>query len=276
MDREGRRNGIASAIALTLFVTMTLGAGRVVLADKPFPAGEDLSFKTGGTGVFVPANLGVGVAGGLGIIGDGSGLATYDGTPTGKEFHLNGKRVGDGWDRHFGAAQSTGPEFGEGDEAGLVFYPEETAPNPDGSGRAIHIMESDEGQIFFTYGGAFELDLDALTLTYSSDFTVVGGTGIFAGSTGTVHVTTTTSLADGDVDFDLQSRQFSTTISRGLLGYEIKTGKGAAKGWVRPWVFFPVARAGSTQTRSTATRRTWVPSPQARTRLVTLLIFSPA
>ena len=197
-----QRFGIASAIALTLFVTMTLGAGRVVLADKPFPAGEDLSFKTGGTGVFVPANLGVGVAGGLGIIGDGSGLATYDGTPTGKEFHLNGKRVGDGWDRHFGAAQSTGPEFGEGDEAGLVFYPEETAPNPDGSGRKIHIMETRKGEVWFSYAGRFTLNGAAGTLIHDTDFEIVGGTKLFAGASGSVNVICVTFLADVFPDDD--------------------------------------------------------------------------
>ena len=62
-------------------------------------------FQTGGHGVFFPANLGVGdPAQEPTIIGDGSGYSAYDGTPTGNEFKLNGRLVGDGWDQHFGAA----------------------------------------------------------------------------------------------------------------------------------------------------------------------------
>jgi hypothetical protein len=132
------------------------------------------------------------------IIGDGSGLTTYDGTPTGKEFHLNGERVGDGYDRHFGANQSGEPVLVDG----VVYYPAETAPNPDGSGRKIHIMKTRRGEVWFHYTGRYALDPTMGTLTGQADFEIVGGTKLFAGSSGLVKVITTTSLEDVFVDDD--------------------------------------------------------------------------
>jgi len=185
-----------------------LGASHEIQADEPFPTGVELSFKTGGSGVFVPANLGDFTGNQKQdefVIGDGSGLATYDGTPTGKEFHLNGKLVGDGFDRHFGAAQSTGaPRLGKGDEKGLVFYDIVNAPNPIDPTRSIHIMKNRRGEVWFVYGDGsfFKLDGAAGTLTHDTEFTVVGGTKLFAGATGSVNVVCVTSLADVFPDDD--------------------------------------------------------------------------
>jgi len=190
----------APATALMLFVVITLGVSHEILADEPFPAGEELSFKTGGSGVFVPANLGLGDPdANPAIIGDGLGLSTYNGTPTGKECHLNGKRVGDGWDQHFGAAQSTGAPRVE--SASLILYDIVNAPNPIDPTRSIHIMKTRRGEVWFEYGddSFFTLDFTAGTLTHDTDFVVLGGTKLFAGATGLVNVVCVTLV--GEVDF---------------------------------------------------------------------------
>src|SRR6516164_10523073 len=97
-----RNHFFCATLALsTLFATVACRASR---ADQP------THFQTGGYGVFFPANLGVGdPATEPTIVGDGSGYAAYDGTPTGHEFRLDGQLVGDGWDQHFGAAQTFTP-----------------------------------------------------------------------------------------------------------------------------------------------------------------------
>ena len=198
--------GIAPATALTLLMVLIVAASPEAQAKKKhknqgFPAGVPLSFETGGEGVLVPANLGVGPGTFPFVVGDGSGYAEYNGTPTGKEFHLNGKRVGDGWDQHFGAAQSSNNEPGDEIIPGVLYsYPIENAPNPIDPDRNIHIMKTRRGEVWFTYGGAFELDLAGGTLTYSSNFKIVGGTKLFAGSSGTVLVSTETSLVDDEVN----------------------------------------------------------------------------
>ncbi|WP_146374257.1 hypothetical protein [Symmachiella macrocystis] len=172
-------------------------------SNESVQAGDWLSFHTGGEGVFVPANLGVGdPAEHPTIIGDGDGLATYDGTPTGNEFRLDGELVGDGWDRHFGAAQSRTAGIARGD---LVFYPYRTAANPDGSGQKIHIMETRAGEVWFKYTGVFTLDPndgEAGTLISRSGFRIVSGTGLFEDARGWVFVRTETSLADVFPDSD--------------------------------------------------------------------------
>ncbi|WP_339910361.1 hypothetical protein [Symmachiella dynata] len=191
------RSRFALVATLTGFLALTSSTGDCLLA------GELMRFHTGGEGVFVPANLGVGdPAEHPTIIGDGSGLATYDGTPTGNEFRLDGELVGDGWDQHFGAAQSRTAGIVRGD---LVFYPYRTAANPDGSGRKIHIMESRAGEVWFKYTGFFTLDPndgEAGTLISRSGFRIVGGTGLFEDARGWVFVKTETSLADVFPDAD--------------------------------------------------------------------------
>lgn len=178
-------------VCLGLALAISLAAGGAI------QAGEVLHFQTGGYGVFVPANLGVGdPAINPTVIGDGSGLAVYDGTPTGNEFRLNGELVGDGWDQHWGAAQSYTPGIVSGD---LVFYPYKTAANPIRPGRRIHIMKSRLGDVWFQYTGYFTLDPfdgPSGTLISRSDFQIVGGTRKFAGASGWVYVETVTHLTD--------------------------------------------------------------------------------
>ncbi len=159
--------------------------------------------QTGGWGVFDPANIGVGDPNVLPfpiIIGDGSGLGVYDGTPVGYEFQLDGELVGDGFDQHFGTAQSLTagiPAFGK------VFYPGESGPNPDGSGRFIHIMATREGEIWYTNNYYFELDPAAGTrgVIYARcDFRVIGGTGMFDKAAGTVYCQVESQVEDVFVD----------------------------------------------------------------------------
>lgn len=160
-------------------------------------AGEVLHFQTGGYGVFAPANLGVGdPASDPTIIGDGSGLAVYDGTPTGNEFRLDGQLVGDGWDQHFGAAQGFTSGIPSGD---VLLYAVRTAANPIRPGRRIHIMKTRIGEVWFQYTGYFTLDPfdgPSGTLIGRGGFQIVGGTRKFAGASGWVYVETLTHLAD--------------------------------------------------------------------------------
>jgi hypothetical protein len=144
-----------------------------------------------GSGVFDPANLGVGDPASLPfpiIIGDGSGAGVYDGTPTGSNFRMDGKLVGTGFDQHFGTAQSitTGIPFGNS-----VLYPGVSGDNPDGSGRPIHIMRTDAGELWFEYTYFFELDPffgDNGAIIGRADFRVVGGTGQYKRASGSVYV----------------------------------------------------------------------------------------
>jgi hypothetical protein len=156
--------------------------------------------QTGGYGVFDPANLGVGDPSEYPlVIGDGSGLGVYDGTPTGMEFKLDDELVGDGWDQHFGTAQSLSlgiPAFGN------VYYPGVDGPNPDGSGRHIHIMDTRVGEIWYRKLYYFELDPVAEVIYARCNFEVIGGTGMFDGATGTVYCQVEAPLADVFIDGD--------------------------------------------------------------------------
>ncbi len=156
--------------------------------------GFQIPFSTEGDGIFDPANLGAGDPGQVPfplIIGDGSGTATYDGTPTGT-FSLFGIPLGP--DQHFGVAQSV--FIGWPSVNGTVWYPGVDGPNPDGSGREIHIMQTWLGQIWFEKTYFFELDDIAGTLIGRCDFRVVGGTFLFRHATGTVYCQVETKLAD--------------------------------------------------------------------------------
>ena len=131
------------------------------------------------------------------VIGDGSGTGVYDGTPTGNEFRLNGELVGDGFDQHFGTAQSltTGIFYNN-----RFFYPGESGPNPDGSGRPIHVMKTRDGEIWYRNNYYFELDPAAGVLTGYCDFRIIGGTKRFAKATGSVYCQVVTPLGDVTVD----------------------------------------------------------------------------
>ena len=185
---------IGTRYVATAFVALAMTA---LSAPRELLAGDFLRFHTGGEGVFVPANLGVGDPTTTPtIIGDGSGLATYNGTPTGNEFTLDGVLVGDGWDRHWGAAQSRTAGIVHGD---LVFYPYKTTNNPIRPGRKIHIMKTRVGEVWFKYTGFFTLDPadgNFGTLISRSGFRIVGGTRLFAGARGWVFVKTVTYLED--------------------------------------------------------------------------------
>jgi hypothetical protein len=156
--------------------------------------------QTGGFGVFDPANIGVGDPNTLPfpiIIGDGSGLGVYDGTPTGFEFKLDGQLVGDGFDQHFGTAQSLSPGI---PAYGRIFYPGVSGPNPDGSGRILHVMTTRDGQIWYHNRYYFELDPVAQILYGRCNFEIVGGTERFDKASGTVMCQVQTNLADVFVD----------------------------------------------------------------------------
>jgi hypothetical protein len=161
-----------------------------------------LKLTANGHGKFDPANLGLGdpeIFGPL-IIGDGSGEGIYDGTPTGNDFRLNGFLIGNGWDQHFGNAQSISP--GVPQPSGKVRFPGVSGENPDGSGRKIHIMKTLLGEIWFTNQYYFELDPEAGdkgTIMARADFRIVGGTFFFRRALGSVYVTTFSDLAK---DFD--------------------------------------------------------------------------
>lgn len=176
-------------MGLVLFLISQAAAGTPAQAD------QRVRFQTGGFGLFSPANLGVGDPTMVPtIIGDGSGYAAYNGTPRGNEFRLNGRLVGDGWDQHFGAAQSFTPGVVAGD--GVVLYPYFTANNPIRPGQAIHIMRTRVGEVWFQYTGFFTLDTNAGTLVSRSIFEVVGGTQMFNRASGRVFVITRTNLRD--------------------------------------------------------------------------------
>ena len=159
-----------------------------------------LRLTTGGFGVFDPANIGVGDPNELPfpiIIGDGSGLGVYDGTPTGNEFRLNHWLVFGGFDQHFGTAQSFTPGI---PAYGKVFYPGAVGPNPDGSGREIHIMATRVGEIWYRHKYYFELDPVAGVIVGRCNFEIIGGTWLFRKASGTVTCTVKTDLADVFVD----------------------------------------------------------------------------
>lgn len=178
-------------IALSAVSTLVLA----LLGMENQSQAVERTFETGGHGVFFPANLGVGDPAVFPqIIGDGSGLSVYNGTPTGNEFRLDGNLVGDGWDQHFGAAQSITP--GLPTDPGIVLYPYVTAKNPKQRGRRIHIMNTRVGAVWFQYDGFFTLDTNAGTLISRSTFRIVGGTRRFSRASGEVLVITTTNLAD--------------------------------------------------------------------------------
>ncbi len=180
-------------------VPLTIAALSAMALVGEASAKDPLHFQTGGYGVFSPANLGVGdPATHPTVVGDGSGISVYNGTPTGNEFRLNGQLVGDGWDQHFGAAQSFTPGIVGGPT--IIFYPYKTTNNPIRPGRKIHIMKSRAGEIWFQYEGFFTLDLADGTLISRSDFRIVGGTRMFANATGDVFVVTRTDLADITAD----------------------------------------------------------------------------
>ncbi|MGI9516636.1 MAG: hypothetical protein ACR2NP_06315 [Pirellulaceae bacterium] len=167
-----------------------------------------LRLTTQGEGVFDPANLGLdpNYPGPPSlpqpiVIGDGSGEGIYNGTPTGNDFRINGKLIGNGFDQHFGTAQSISPGV-LFPNLGLVRYPGETGVNPrDGDDRKLHVMKTLIGQIWFEYKYYFELDptagKDGLgQITGRADFRIVGGTWFFKHARGSVFVLVVSDLAD--------------------------------------------------------------------------------
>jgi hypothetical protein len=157
-----------------------------------------LTLETHGEGVFDPANLGLGDPDVIPfpfIVGDGSGEGIYDGTPTG-QASLDGVPIGP--DQHFGVAQSISP--GLLSPASTVWYPGVTGENPDGSGRLIHIMVTDLGEIWFENTYYFELDGVAGMIIGRADFRVVGGTEMFEGAGGSVYVQVESNLDGFDPD----------------------------------------------------------------------------
>jgi hypothetical protein len=167
--------------------------GNVTVPNRPDDC-TVLRLTTNGEGTFDPANLGLGDPTQIPfpfIIGDGSGEGIYDGTPTG-EFSLDGVVIGP--DQHFGTAQSISP--GVLSPVSTIWYPGRSGENPDGSGRLIHIMRTEPGEIWFEYTHFFELDSVAGLIIGLADFRVVGGTGLFEGATGSVFVRVESNLAD--------------------------------------------------------------------------------
>jgi len=176
--------------------------GKLKIPKRRFaPKCFTFQLETGGFGVFDPANLGLGdpnVYPFPVVIGDGSGTGVYDGTPTGNEFRLNGHLVGNGFDRHFGTAQSISPGVFI-PSAGVIRYPGVSGENPDGSGRKIHVMKTWLGEIWFHNTYYFELDPaagTAGTIVANADFRVLGGTWLFKYARGSVFVRVFSDLAD--------------------------------------------------------------------------------
>jgi hypothetical protein len=139
---------------------------------------------TEGFGTFDPANLGVGTPAQFPlVIGDGSGLAIYDGTPTGSNHRLDGILVNSGNDQHFGTAQSVSL----GVLAGLPTSPLIQYPGTDGNaGQDIHRMVTDIGELWLQKDYYFELDPTQGTLVAPVDFRVIGGTGLYRGAKGSI------------------------------------------------------------------------------------------
>ena len=91
----------------------------------------------------------------------------------------------------FGVSESSGPAHD---------YPGETGLNPDGSGRRIHVMKTNDGEIWFRNNYYFELEPGAGTLTGNCDFRIVGGTKRFRNASGSVFCQVVTRLGDVTVD----------------------------------------------------------------------------
>lgn len=180
--------------------------GNLTLPNRPDDA-IVVEVSSEGTGVFDPANLGIGDPAMIPppfVIGDGSGEGVYNGTPTGTAT-IGGIESDD---QHWGLSQSIRP----GVLTQLtpqeinVWYPIVSGPNPrpDAGGEPIHIMATDFGEIHFRYKGYFELDgeLDEMSnlvggvIIGRASFQVVGGTDMFDGATGTVYVRVDSNLAD--------------------------------------------------------------------------------
>ncbi len=154
-------------------------AGRVRLRRNALQNYSILT--TEGLGTFDPANLGVGTPDLFPlVIGDGSGLAIYDGTPVGSNHRLDGILVNSGNDQHFGTAQSV--SLGVPTTSGLFQY-----PGTDGNaGQDIHRMVTDIGELWLQKDYYFELDLTQGTLVAPVDFRVIGGTGLYRGAKGSI------------------------------------------------------------------------------------------
>ncbi len=136
---------------------------------------------TEGLGTFDPANLGVGMPEQFPlVIGNGSGLAVYDGTPVGSNHRLDGILVNSGNDQHFGTAQSL--SLGILTSGPLIQY-----PGTDGNeGNDIHRMVTDIGELWLQKDYYFELDPVQGTLVAPVDFRVIGGTGLYRGAQGSI------------------------------------------------------------------------------------------
>jgi hypothetical protein len=146
---------------------------------------------TEGLGTFEPANLGIGDPDPSNIpfvIGDGSGLAIYDGTPTGDNHRLDGILVASGNDQHFGTAQSLTP--GLLTSEGIFRYPGTEGDAGTGVvGTDIHRMVTDIGELWLKKTYAWELDLrdpSQPIFVAPVDFRVVGGTGLYRNATGSI------------------------------------------------------------------------------------------
>jgi hypothetical protein len=170
--------------SLTLALLTLFGAARPVAADEP------LLFHLSGNGVFDPANIGTPKGGTAGIvIGDGSGLAPYTGS--GQDFVLGCVDLGAhglGVNTHVGAVQS----YTQGTlAAGLVTWPAEVARNPmppKTGDKRVHVTHTLIGDIHFKYSGHFVLNPATGAIGAQPTFVVVGGTGLFEGASGDIHV----------------------------------------------------------------------------------------
>jgi hypothetical protein len=182
-------------IFLALAVAMFLAVPSMSHAQGKGKGFQAKRLTTEGDGLFFPANLGVGDPSLPTIVGDGSGYAAYQGA-TGNEFRLDGELVGDGWDEHFGAAQTITSGIVPPRDPSVVLYPYATANNPIRPGRRIHIMKTRAGEIWLQYTGFFTLTPAAGTLVSRSVFVIVGGTREFARAVGSVRVITTSNLAE--------------------------------------------------------------------------------
>jgi len=173
-------------------------------------AGDYVTLKATGSGLFSPANIGVtGEDGADVVLGDGSGLSAYQ--AFGWDFELGGIQFGP--NLHLGANQTYSTGIPQAD--GTLRWPVEIAKNPYVQGKPRkHVMVTLLGEIHFKYDANFsyyELDPVAGIVRGIGDFEVVGGTGLFKKAKGQVDVVVTSYLAEDTTadgvyfDYDFQA-----------------------------------------------------------------------
>jgi hypothetical protein len=145
---------------MTRIATLTVALAVLMVAPESARADRHrVDLKASGTGVFAPANIGVGTPGTPFILGDGSGLSAYQ--AAGEDFRLDGEQLGH--NSHTGAVQTSTAGLLDPDTL-TVHWPCASAPNPylEHGNRKVHVMSSDAGDIHLTYrasGTEFVLDL---------------------------------------------------------------------------------------------------------------------